>query len=642
MEHDNSKQLKIRFAGRLIDLLGQQMYGGAVPSVAELVANAWDADAQKVEISIPTNITDEHAEIVVRDFGSGMTFEELNNFYLHVGYERRQRGDRTPGGRLVMGRKGIGKLAGFGIAEDIIVTSIKDGRLVELRLSYTELRQQTTTTDYVIPTLRDEDSTEPSGVKITFKGLKLTRNINPEAFSQSMARRFALGSEQMQIFVNGIEISKENINLEYRYPQSGWEEIEVEGFGKIQCWFGFQRETIKDSELRGISIFARERVAQFTPFFFNLSGGINGQVALEYLMGQIKADLLDQETDYIATDRQTVNWQFGKAPALEEWGKNKIKSLCADWKKKHEQKNVDRFQHNLGDFFQRIDRLSTIQEKQDLTSALTKIAGIERITEEDFKVIANSMVSGVERESVKKVIRRINAASDEALPELYEAIKEWDIISAVATAEVIYGRIQIIDQFQIHIKNRTPEKSATGKEDMQSFIKNYPWLLGHRYEQLLPADFHHERGLDKWIEDIIIGTNQEYGEANRRDGRRFDLLCIKNDWLIVILELMRPGIPEDYDHVMRLNRYVTKIRTAITENSSRPEFSNKNVFGLLIADEPSKDASLSDTKIALRGNLESITWNGLFTTVKANYGEYYELLKSKAPEDPRLKGMVTF
>ena len=79
--------------------------------------------------------------------------------------------------------------------------------------------------------------------------------------------------------------------------------------------------------------------------------------------------------------------------------------------------------------------------------------------EEDFKIIANSMVSGVERESVKKIIQRINATSDEALPELYEAIKEWDIISAVSTAEVVFGKIEIIEKFKKHIDDRLPEKS---------------------------------------------------------------------------------------------------------------------------------------------------------------------------------------
>lgn len=634
------RKLKIRFAGRLIDLLGQQMYGGAVPSVAELVANAWDADAEMVEITIPTDIKSYGAEIIVRDYGKGMSFDELNNFYLHVGYERRKRGEATGKGRKVMGRKGIGKLAGFGIAEKIVVTSIQEGHLVELELNYKQLRELETTTDYELQPTRDEATNERDGVIVTFKELKLHRSINVESFRTSMARRFALGSEEMSISINGLSITKENLALEIRYPDHGLQEEEIENFGKINYWFGFLQSTIQDSELKGVSVFARNRVAQFTPFIFNLTGGINGQVALEYLTGQVIADTLDEDIDYIATDRQTVNWQFGKASFLEEWGKNKIKELCTDWKKRHEQRNIDRFQHNLGDFFIRIDKLALKDEKKDLTMALTKIATIERISEEDFKIIANAMISGVERESVKKVIKRINTASDDALPELFETIREWDIISAVATAEVVYGRIAIIDQFKKHIDNRLSEKSKNGALDMQTFIKEYPWLLGHRFEQLTPADFQHEKGIDKWIEDILLESQRDYSAADKRDERRFDLLCIKNDWLIVILELMRPGIPEDYDHVMRLNRYVTRIQTYINENTAAENFKGKSVYGFLIADNPSKDTSLGASKIALKHNLESITWNGLFDNVKADYKEYYELLKNKAPEDPRIRGLV--
>lgn len=634
-----NRELQIKFAGRLIDLLGQQMYGGAVPSVAELVANAWDADAHKVEISIPQDIKTEGAEIIVRDYGKGMSYQELNNYYLHIGYERRNRGNQTEGGRLVMGRKGIGKLAGFGIAEDIIVTSIKENRLVEIGLNYTELRSLDTATGHTLKPLRDEETNEPAGVKITFMGLKISRNINIENFRLSMARRFAIGSEEMEVTVNGTPIAKEILTFEYRYPEKGWEKEAIDDFGEIQYWFGFLSSTIKDAELRGISIFARDRIAQFTPFFFNLSGGINGQVALEYLTGQIKADVLDNNVDYIATDRQTINWQFGNAPMLEEWGKNKIKELCADWKRKHDQRNIDRFEHNLSDFFLRIDKLSSTQEKKDLITALKKIATIERIEAEDFHVIANAMVSGVERESVKKVINKINTASEEALPELYAAIKEWDIISAVSTAEVVAGKMGIIKQFKKHIDERTPEKSGRGILDMQTFVKEYPWLLGNEYEDLEAADFHHEHGVDKWIDNVLVEADKAAG-IQGTENRRFDLLVIKNNWRIIILELMRPNVAADIDHVNRLIVYVTRVIDAINSKGTQEKFKNMSVYGLLIAD---KFASSGSLKMMIQNNrnlIDAVEWNGLFDLVSARYKEFYNSLKNKAPEDPRLKGLV--
>jgi len=35
------------YAGNVVKHLGRLMYGGAVPALAELIANAWDAEARK-------------------------------------------------------------------------------------------------------------------------------------------------------------------------------------------------------------------------------------------------------------------------------------------------------------------------------------------------------------------------------------------------------------------------------------------------------------------------------------------------------------------------------------------------------------------------------------------------------------------
>lgn len=41
----DERQLYLRFHGRILDSLGIQMYQSPVAAIAELVANAWDADA---------------------------------------------------------------------------------------------------------------------------------------------------------------------------------------------------------------------------------------------------------------------------------------------------------------------------------------------------------------------------------------------------------------------------------------------------------------------------------------------------------------------------------------------------------------------------------------------------------------------
>src|SRR5258705_1863821 len=96
--------------------LGIGLYSNIPAVLSEVVANAWDADASAVDIDInPTA-----GVIVVKDDGWGMTEAEINARFLKVGY--RKRADKTakiPKGRLPMGRKGIGKLALFSIANSI-------------------------------------------------------------------------------------------------------------------------------------------------------------------------------------------------------------------------------------------------------------------------------------------------------------------------------------------------------------------------------------------------------------------------------------------------------------------------------------------------------------------------------------------
>lgn len=142
MDSDQRKKLHLTFHGRIIDSLGIQMYQSPVAAVAELIANAWDADATQVAVTLPADNLPS-AELVVRDNGAGMTFTECQERYLNVGRNRRlEDGERTPGGRPALGRKGIGKFAGFGIARvvEIETVSAKTGERTIFSLDLQKLR----------------------------------------------------------------------------------------------------------------------------------------------------------------------------------------------------------------------------------------------------------------------------------------------------------------------------------------------------------------------------------------------------------------------------------------------------------------------------------------------------------------------
>ena len=83
----------------------------------------------------------------------------------------------------------------------------------------------------------------------------------------------------MKVWVNGQEVKSEDLIYENR---EDWQEETIPEVGKVNYRYGFLKNTIQDPELRGFTVFARERTAQMTPFHFNITGGFTGQMGLEY------------------------------------------------------------------------------------------------------------------------------------------------------------------------------------------------------------------------------------------------------------------------------------------------------------------------------------------------------------------------
>jgi len=91
----------------VVEHLGINLYSNIAAVLTEAVANAWDADAENVEIKI----NQDNKEIEILDDGVGMTIPDMNDKYLRVGYRRRDEdqdhGKVTEKKRPVMGRKGL-------------------------------------------------------------------------------------------------------------------------------------------------------------------------------------------------------------------------------------------------------------------------------------------------------------------------------------------------------------------------------------------------------------------------------------------------------------------------------------------------------------------------------------------------------
>src|SRR5574344_1216257 len=111
-------KLQMSFDPLTIEHLGIKMYSVLPNAIAELIANAYDADASEVHINLQDELNNK--SISISDDGSGMTFQEINDDFLRIGRRRRETSaEISEKGRKITGRKGLGKLAFFGIGNTI-------------------------------------------------------------------------------------------------------------------------------------------------------------------------------------------------------------------------------------------------------------------------------------------------------------------------------------------------------------------------------------------------------------------------------------------------------------------------------------------------------------------------------------------
>lgn len=119
----DKKEYKLNIDPRILELLGPSLYTNIYYVLAELVANAYDADAHNVYIIANKD------DITVEDDGKGMSYNngEVQK-YLNVAAVSRNTNEdaETALKRKKMGRKGVGKLAALSASENVLIKTISD------------------------------------------------------------------------------------------------------------------------------------------------------------------------------------------------------------------------------------------------------------------------------------------------------------------------------------------------------------------------------------------------------------------------------------------------------------------------------------------------------------------------------------
>lgn len=622
----------MQYAGGLVKHLGLSMYRGAVPALAELISNSWDADADKVEVTIPFATGMKDQEIRVADDGRGMEWDEVQGAYLVVGRDRRKAEgrDRTEKGRPVMGRKGLGKLAGFGIARVVEVRTVRGGWLTHFRMDFDEMTkggQADMVQEYEPTTLEDRKTDEPNGTVVILKDLQLTRAIDEAEFRASMSRRFSVVGKGFQVLVNGKLLDRYEPEVQFRFegPNDRWEDIP--GVGSVKWWFGFTQKPIPTESARGVSILVRDKMAQ-APFFFDLSGGAYGQAGMQYMTGEVYADQLDSDRDFIGTDRQGIVWTEPMPEALLKWGEAKVREMLRKWAELRSEANEQQLAKALTGLGERVEeRIGRLQpaEQREARVVIRKLASIESVTDdpERAKDLLDLVLRAFEDSSFFALIKALGTVDQAERAEIYKLVTELDVFETVKLAEIVRARVGVIRKFKDMIDRDVPEKP-----DMQEFLFEHPWLIDPEFLMV-----EHEKAL----ETLIVQHFKLDPKADPESDTRIDFFCISTRGCYLVVEVKRPGKTIGEKEIQQILNYVAYLRRQAPTSGleQRPNYYQ----GVLVGHHVSSDAGESWRQIAADSGVTVRSWPEMLDVAERIHREFLAQMKERAPQDSRIRSL---
>ncbi len=394
---DEKTKLELKFDPKTIKHLGVQMYQTLPPVLAELISNSYDANASWVKIKF-TDI-DGRKQIVVVDNGDGMSFSEIRDNFLVIGKNRREDElKESRNKRKVTGRKGLGKLAVFGIANLMQVQTIKEGLLNAFNMDLDVILNAGTGTYQ--PEIINEDipTDKHSGTLITLRDIKRRTPFNLTDLRESISKRFAF-TDEFTIYLE--EEGKEPLSInsdtkwEYMAPLEEWQfpEDDNDEFaikhnitGKIIT----TKNQLKEDE-RGVSLFARGKLVNPHEFY---DIKIATSYAYNYITGVFYIDYIDDfEEDYISTNRDGLTWAHDELQELRTWLRTKLKLAERRWRESRIKDKEETIQEITG--VNLAEWTNTMPEKYKIS--IKKI--VENIveSEEIDKEITNKIVNEINK-----------------------------------------------------------------------------------------------------------------------------------------------------------------------------------------------------------------------------------------------------
>ncbi len=639
-----------------IEKLGIKLYDRVSAVMAELIANCYDADAEHVTVTLPFDrylanksegtITDLGYEIKIEDDGHGMTAKEVNDYYLYVGINRRTtRGEESPlKKRQIMGRKGIGKLAPFGICRQIEVITAggaltPEGYIISnLILDFEDILSDTDKEYHPDPGLQDGNYSPTPGTTIILRYFDYRRVPSQENLHRQLATRFGITRADWEVRVIN------NQNTEETFIVGDLPIVELQGTRidvserpvvlpdgtslLVTGWVSYAKDPYKDEAMAGVRIYARDKLVSQTRDF-SIQSGFTGEFKLRsYLVGVIHADWLDtKEEDLIRSDRQDIIWSSEKGEALQEWGQKLIKELASNaeasigvqvWDeflaKSRLQERLMLVSPRDGRFRESVLRAAKLLMARQDREALRNEDYVESIVTLAFNIGPH--------QDLLTTLDEISSTSPETMAGLVTLFEKAQIVEMYSLGQVAHERVKAVQELERLIGSAT-----TTEPELQSLLESAPWII---YPDWTPLNMNESlatfrEAFESWYlrEYKVAITTTTIGNSTKRP----DFIMLNFEGRLELIEIKRPVhalTDEEYD---RAFGYLEAVQRFKEENPTVGE-AFPSVRLTLVCDALALDNPIYRRQLADDPRVDKKSWYEVLTRTKREHEDFLRVVRS--------------
>lgn len=474
------------------------------PDVAltELVANAWDAGASNVTISIP----EETGHLLyIEDDGIGMSESEFQHHWMTLRYNRLKeqgRNVKLPSGeksnRLAFGRNGVGRHGLFCFGNEYKVITEKDGKKLTLKIKPNVGSQPFAVVE------KEECISTKNGTRLE---VIVTKNLpNIDKITEILSARF-LHDPQFTITVN-----HRTLNLEDLTGETEPAEMDIEGTNiHLTAYFVDTTKAGRKSIFQGIAFWQSGRLVGEPSWSLGKNLILDGRTSLakRYTFIVKSNDL----SEYIKED-----WSGFKTSdeiekvyqAVEEFVNNSLESVSFA--------TISNVTENLDiTIKQSLKKVNPLVREEVKCTIAEIVKTNPKVRQESVNLVVQTILNMENSKNGHELLEKLATLSSDDIDGLNKLLNKWTVSDALVVLNEIDRRLSIITAIRKLGKDKTTDELHV----LHPMIAESRWLFGPEYES---SEYIFNQQMKTAVERIFTDVKYLTLDANYK--KRPDLICL--------------------------------------------------------------------------------------------------------------------